>query len=105
MESTTKLKSADDHDYSMDLNPQLKEGQDVESYSTVEFESGFYQYVGWMELLKNNTKTGVKESTIPNPAFNMDIVTYFDTRHSGKLLVWSGAIVKCASIANAKVDY
>ena len=102
----TKLKAADDHDYSRDLNPQLKEGQDVESYSRVEFESGFYQYVGGMELLISNAKTGVKESAIPNPAFNKDIVTYLDTRRSGKLPLWSGAIVKCASIAkSAKMDY
>ena len=102
----TKMKTTDDHDYSIDLNPQLKDGDDVESYGTVEFESGFYQYVGGIELLIKNTKTCVKESTIPNPAFNMDMVTYLDTRRSSKLPLWSGAIVKRASIAkNAKVDY
>ena len=37
----TKMKTADDHDYSIDLNPQLKDGDDVESYCTVDLKVDF----------------------------------------------------------------
>jgi hypothetical protein len=91
------LKATGNHNYSIDLNPLLKDGGYVESYGTVEFESRFYQYVSGIELLINKTQTCAKESIIPNPVFNMDIVAYLDTRHSGKFLLRLGAIVKCVT--------
>ena len=46
MDSTiTMLKNSDNHDYIIHLNPLLKDGEDVESYGTVEFESGYSQYI------------------------------------------------------------